>query len=144
MEKGIKELLDEEIDRQIRDLSMIGDGKIRTEAVDNLTKLHKLRIDEAKLEAEIEERSIRRELDERKLDSDIEGRQNEETFKRNQEREDHKGRYFRYGLEAAGIVLPLVFYGIWMHKGFKFEETGSITSSTFRSLISRFRPTKGI
>ena len=162
MGNKIKTLLDKEIERQIENLPQTDEGNLRTEAINDLTKLHKLRIDEAKLdteieeksirrefderkfEREIEEKSIRRELDERKLDSEIEGRINDETLKRNQERAEHKNRYYRYGLEAAGIVLPLVFYGIWMHKGFKFEETGSFTSTTFRGLFNRFRPTDRI
>jgi len=52
-----------------------------------------------------------------------------------------KDRYFRLGVEAAAIILPLIFYGIWMRRGFKFEETGTFTSTTFRSLFNRFRPT---
>lgn len=56
--------------------------------------------------------------------------------------EQVKNRYLKYGLEAAGIIVPLIFYGIWMNKGFKFEETGTFTSSTFRGLFNRFRPTK--
>ena len=53
-----------------------------------------------------------------------------------------KDRYFRLGVEAAGIILPLIFYGIWMRRGFKFEETGTFTSTTFRGLFNRFRPTR--
>ena len=41
-----------------------------------------------------------------------------------------------------GIGLPLVFYGIWMKRGFKFEENGVYTSTTFRGLFNRFKPTK--
>jgi hypothetical protein len=57
------------------------------------------------------------------------------------EDESRKDRYFRLGVEAAGIILPLIFYGIWLRKGFKFEETGTFTSTTFRNLFNRFRPT---
>lgn len=58
------------------------------------------------------------------------------------EDESRKDRYFRLGVEAAGIILPLIFYGIWLRKGFKFEETGTFTSTTFRSLFNKFRPTR--
>lgn len=51
-------------------------------------------------------------------------------------------RYFKYGIASAEILLPLMFYAYWMRKGFKFEETGTITSNTFRNLINKFRPTK--
>ena len=52
-----------------------------------------------------------------------------------------KDRYLRLGMEIAGLVLPLVFYAHWMKLGFKFEETGAFTSTTFRGLFNRFRPT---
>lgn len=48
----------------------------------------------------------------------------------------------KIGVDIMGIALPLVFYGIWMCKGFKFEETGTYTSTTFKNLFSRFRATK--
>jgi hypothetical protein len=45
-------------------------------------------------------------------------------------------------MAAAELVLPLMFYGVWMRRGFKFEQDGTFTSQTFRGLFSRFRPTK--
>lgn len=140
MDNVIKTKLDEEIEKQIEGLSDVS-GKSRTEAIDDLVKLHKLRIDEVRLETESEEKAERRKLDERKVDNEIESQINDCTFKRNQEREDHKNRYLRFGIDAAGIVLPLVFYGVWMRKGFKFEEHGTFTSTTFRGLFNRFKPT---
>lgn len=46
------------------------------------------------------------------------------------------------GVEIVGVVAPLVFYGVWMNRGLKFEEEGSFTSTTFKGLISKFKPTK--
>ena len=51
-------------------------------------------------------------------------------------------RIIGYVLEGAGIVLPLAFYGKWMRKGLKFEETGTFTSTTFKNLVRFFKPTK--
>lgn len=51
-------------------------------------------------------------------------------------------RYVKLGVEIAGIVLPLMFYGLWMKKGFEFEQTGKFASDTFRGLFMRFRPVK--
>lgn len=59
-----------------------------------------------------------------------------------QTNEQMKDRYFKVGIAAAELLIPLMFYGIWMRKGFKFEETGTYTSTTFRGLFNRFRPTK--
>jgi hypothetical protein len=46
------------------------------------------------------------------------------------------------GIEIIGIGLPLIFYASWMRRGFKFEETGTYTSTTFKGLFNRFKPTK--
>ena len=48
----------------------------------------------------------------------------------------------RIGIDAASLILPLIFYAYWMRVGLKFEETGTFTSTTFRGLFNRFRPTK--
>lgn len=55
---------------------------------------------------------------------------------------EKRDRIIKHAIDAAGIVLPLMLYWTWMGRGFKFEETGAITSNTFRNLISRFRPTR--
>lgn len=48
----------------------------------------------------------------------------------------------KLGIELFGVAGPLVFYNSWMKKGFKFEETGMLTSQTFKGLISKFKPTR--
>ena len=120
-----RKLLEDTIESIIQDLSTLQIGsKERTAAIEDLTKLYKLKIEETKTELEQEEKFERRIMDS------------------TQAVEQKKDRRIKYILEAVGIGAPLVFYGIWMHKGFKFEETGSITSPVFKGLINRFRPTK--
>lgn len=64
-----------------------------------------------------------------------------EEEKNEQDRKDqNRIRIIGYILEGASIVLPLGFYGIWMKRGLKFEESGTFTSNTFRGLISNFKP----
>lgn len=129
MDEEIKDLLGEEIKSGIRDLSSLPSGsEEKSSAIEDLVKLYKLRIEETKNEWDFNEKYESR-------DSDIQ-------FKKDQLEEQVKDRYFRLGVEAAGIILPLIFYGIWMRKGFKFEETGTFTSTTFRGLFNRFKPTK--
>lgn len=129
MEEEIKSLLEEEIDTQIQELSSLQAGsKEKSSAIDDLTKLYKLKIEETKTKWEINEKYDNR-------DSDVQ-------LKKDQLAEQVMDRYFRLGIEAAGIVLPLIFYAVWMKRGFKFEENGTYTSTTFRGLFNRFRPTK--
>lgn len=129
MDEEIKDLLGEVIKSGIRDLSSLPSGsKEKSSAIDDLVKLYKLRIEETKNEWDFNKKYNAHESDKR--------------FKKAQLEEQVKDRYFRLGVEAAGIILPLIFYGIWMRKGFEFEETGTFTSTTFRGLFNRFRPTK--
>lgn len=129
MDEEIKDLLGEEIKTEIRDLSTLEPGsKEKSTAIDDLAKLYRLKIEETKNEWDFNEKYDTRESD--------------NIFKKDQLEEQIKDRYFRLGLEAAGIILPMIFYAAWMKRGFKFEENGTYTSTTFRGLFNRFKPTK--
>ena len=43
------------------------------------------------------------------------------------------------GVQAAGIILPIIFYGSWIKKGLEFEKEGTFTSTTFKGLISKLK-----
>jgi hypothetical protein len=125
----IKELLDDVIEREIENLnSEQFDTEKKTEVIKNLAALHKLRIDEIKTKAEIEERA------ERRID--------DAALKAFQLDENALDRYAKIGIAAAELVLPLMFYGVWMKRGLRFEETGTFTSQTFKNLFNRFKPTR--
>ena len=129
MDEEIRDLLGEVIKTEIRNLSTLDAGsKEKSIAIEDLAKLYRLRIEETRNEWDFNEK--------------YESRDSDMQFKKNQLEEQVKDRYFRLGVEVASIILPLIFYGIWMRKGFKFEETGTFTSTTFRGLFNRFRPTK--
>ena len=125
----IRDLLGEEIKEEIRNLSNWESGsKEKSTAIEDLAKLYRLRIEELKNDGDLSEKYYSRE--------------GEEQLKRDQLNEQVKDRYFRLGVEAAGIALPLIFYAAWMRRGFEFEENGTFTSTTFRGFFSRFRPTR--
>ena len=129
MDEEIKGLLEEEIKEEIRSLSELDSGsKEKSAAIDDLAKLYKLKIEDTKVDFDYGEK--------------YEARASDEQLKRDQLSEQVKDRYFRLGIEAAGILLPLMFYAIWMRRGFRFEETGTYTSTTFRGLFNRFKPKK--
>ena len=136
MNEEIKKMLDEEIKEEIQNLSSFQAGsKEKTTAIENLETLYRLKIDETKIEIDLDEKRNRRGMDDESAERDI-------RLKQVQLEEQVKDRYFRIGMEAAGIILPLVFYAVWMRRGLKFEETGTYTSTTFRGLFNRFKPTK--
>ena len=51
-------------------------------------------------------------------------------------------RFVRVAVDGAGIVLPLIFYGVWMKRGFQFEKDGTFTSTTFRGFFGKFKPNR--
>lgn len=114
----IKEMLSEKIKTGIQNLSEFEDGsEERVKAVDDVVKLHKLRMEEIKAEAEIEE-----------------SRKNRKDSKFN--------TFINVGLQAITFVGGIIAYDVWHRRGLKFEETGTITSPQTRNLISRMLPGK--
>lgn len=154
MGENIKELLSEEIAAEFQAISSLDSGsEEKSKAIEDLAKLYRLRIEETKSELDAEDKRSRRtleseasvrenEIKKSQLDEQIKADVQDEQYKRSQLDEQVKDRYFRLGIAAAELLIPLMFYGIWMRKGFKFEETGTYTSTTFRGLFNRFRPTK--
>lgn len=150
----LKDLLSEEIKTEIQGLSELSPGSAEhSKAVDNLATLYKLKIEETKMEMDFDEKEKRRKMDEKNRQKDDAlkeqqlkdenlARERDELIRKEQMTEQGKDRYIRLGIAAAEIVLPLIFYSKWMKKGFKFEETGTFTSTTFRGLFNRFKPTK--
>lgn len=127
--ENIIELLNGEIENEIRNLGTFDSGsKEKSDAIDDLVQLYKLRIEENKLAIESTDKELKR--------------SNDEAANLREDEWRKKERYLRLGITGAELIVPLIFYGIWMNKGFRFEETGSITSKTFNGLINRFRPTK--
>lgn len=143
----IKTLLDDVIETEIQNLKHISpNGESRADAIRDLAALHKLRIEEIKAQIDADEKAQRREMDSEQRKSELAGkntdRTREEKLQECQLREQKIDRYVRVGVAAAELIAPLMFYGIWMKRGFKFEESGVYSSTTFRNLFSRFRPTK--
>ena len=127
--EDITKLLKEEIKSEIEKLSSLESGsEEKSKAIDDLVKLYKLKIEETKNQLDYSDKFESRECD--------------DQIKREQLNELIKDRYFRVGIAAAEIMLPLMFYGLWMRSGLKFEETGTYTSTTFRGLINCFKPKK--
>jgi len=117
-EEGTRNLLKEEIETKfLRLLHLESGSKEEKGAIDDLIVLYRLKIDEDKVKLE-------------------------DQFKKDQLSEQKKDRYFRTAIEAVGIVSSLIFYAVWMTRGFRFEETGSYTSATFKGFWSHFRPTR--
>ena len=129
-----------EADRKLKDEQFKAELALKQRQADGDTAEHKLK--EKQTEADSEHRGAELALKERELNSKDADRAQEEELQKRQARDQMVDRCVRTGVAVGELVLPLVFYGIWMNKGFKFEETGSFTSTTFKNLLNRFRPTK--
>lgn len=136
MSDEIKKELEKEILKEIQDLSALESGsKEKDSAIENLATLYKLNIEEVKIEHEAMEKAFDRGSADETSVRDLE-------LKQRTLDESIKDRYFKLGLDVAGLIVPIIFYGIWMGRGLKFEETGTFTSTTFRGLFNRFKPTQ--
>ena len=158
-----------EAEKALKEAQMKADAELRkadeTLKRDQMAQERELREADEKLKRDqmAEEQAIRKADEKLKRDqmtTEVELHQADETLKRDQmamEREFHEDdnkskrellfeqgieRYFRYGAMALELVLPIVAYGIWYHKGLKFEETGTVTSPMTRNLITRMLPKK--
>ena len=74
-------------------------------------------------------------LEEAKIENDL-------GLQRNVNKDNKILSAIKCGIDIAGIVLPLAFYGVWMNRGLEFEKEGSFTSATFKGLFGKFKPTK--
>ena len=125
MNKEIIELMESEITTLIKELSMHHPGSKEyddiTKAIDTLyATLNK-------------EKSLM--LEEVKIENDL-------GLQRNVNKDNKILSAIKCGIDIAGIVLPLAFYGVWMNRGLEFEKEGSFTSATFKGLLGKFKPTK--
>ena len=132
MNKEIIELMEREIITLIKELSMHQPGTNEfddiTKAIDalyaTLNKEKSLMLEEVKIENENRNKIVDLEL------------------QQNVNKDNKLLTAVKYGIDIAGIVLPLAFYGVWMNRGLEFEKEGSFTSATFKGLFGKFKPTK--
>ena len=129
MDKELDELLDEEIRNEIEGLSDFESGsEEKLKAIKGIAELYKLKIEEDKSQVDAVDKEERRKT--------------EDSIKSVELENDKKDRWIKVCIAGAELILPLIFYAVWMRRGLKFEESGTFTSTTFRGLFNRFRPTK--
>lgn len=120
-----RELLDEVIEKDIKALPDLPIGtEQRTNAIEELTQLYRLRIEEAKIEqVEVE-------------------KYEEKEMRQTQLKSQNLDRWINIGVQVGLGIMSIIAYDVWYRRGLRFEETGSITSPMTRNLISRLLPRK--
>ena len=125
----LNERLNKELERRFEDLENLETGSDEQgKATDNIVKLYKLRMDE-------NEQNVSKEADEDKLLLE----KSKLELEAEKAKDDKLIRILTtvtsVGISIAGFAVGSHWYG----KGFKFEETGAICSSTFKGLMKDFR-----
>lgn len=125
----LNEMMDKELKRRFEDLEGLKTGSDeQSKATDNIVKLYKLRMDE-------NEQNVSKEADEDKLLLE----KSKLELEAEKAKDDKLIRILTtvtsVGVTIAGFAVGSYWYG----KGFKFEETGTICSSTFKGLMKDFR-----
>ena len=118
----LNERLDKELERRFEDLGNLETGSDEQgKATDNIVKLYKLRMDE-------NEQENSKNADEDKLELE------------EQKAKDDKLIRILTTVTSVGVTIAGFAVGShWYGKGFKFEETGTICSSTLKGIMRDFR-----
>lgn len=136
MDEEIKELLDEEIKSRIENLETVSPGTDEdNDAVSNLNTLYKLRLEEKKIDADVDDKNARRVQENEKNEREFD-------LKEQQADGEKKQTIVKLVLGTCEIVVPLIFSAHWLKRGFKFEEDGILTSTTMRGLFNGIFPKK--
>lgn len=125
----LNEKLNKELERRFEDLENLETGSDeQTKATDNIVKLYKLRTDVNEQEASAAADADKYALEKHKLEL-------EEQKVKDSKLISIIGTMVSVGVTLAGFAVGSHWYG----KGFKFEETGTICSSTFKGLMRDFK-----
>ncbi len=125
----LNERLDKELERRFEDLENLKTGSDEQgKATDNIVKLYKLRMDENEQESSKNADEDKAVLERHKLELE------------EQKAKDDKLIRILTTVTSVGVTIAGFAVGShWYGKGFKFEETGTICSSTFKGLMKDFR-----
>lgn len=125
----LNERLDKELERRFEDLENLTTGSDEQgKATDNIVKLYKLRMDENEQENSKNADEDKAVLERHKLELE------------EQKAKDDKLIRILTTVTSVGVTIAGFAVGShWYGKGFKFEETGTICSSTFKGLMRDFR-----
>lgn len=125
----LNERLDKELERRFEDLENLKTGSDeQTKATDNIVKLYKLRMDE-------NEQNVTKEADEDKLLLEKHKLELEADKAKDTKVINILTTVTSVGVTLAGFAIGSHWYG----KGFKFEETGTICSSTLKGIMRDFK-----
>ena len=113
----VQQLLDEAIEDEFGRLSTEYNTEKRKETVEILTRLHALRIEEARVKQEYAKQQT-------------------------QAKNNRFERWLNIGVQVGLTALPLIAYNAWYNRGLRFEIDNTIGSPMTRNLVSKLLPRK--
>lgn len=143
MKNEVKEALNEELLREIRRVKHMGAGTDdESKAVANIAKLLAQVNDAEKIDNEVVFKADDTDLKLNQLEFERDKFKAEsERLKAEAEVSKKQGR-IKLVIDGAAVIIPAGLY-LWLcSKGFKFEESGTFTSTTFRNLINKIKPSR--
>ena len=132
-ENKIIEKVNKAIECELDDYNTCCELSDAESTVDRIVKLHKIRMDEERLRAEIASAKAER-AEKRTVRSE------EAEAKKKQAVNQRIDLALNLGVQVLLGGLSMVAYNAWLNRGLRFEETGSIRSPMTRNLLSRLIP----
>lgn len=117
-----------EIDKRLDELSSLDLGSNEySKAVSNIVMLYDAHNKELHSNADYWDRIEARD---KQAEAQLEARKSEAKERRNE-------RFFKYGIEALGILVPTIGYALLFRDGLRFEKEGVVSSTFVRNLIGK-------
>lgn len=136
MENKIRNLLDEEIETRLLNVSALATGsEEESTAISELERLHKLRVEELKIEADYRSKQDQ-------INADKEARIIENGLKHEQLRSQAIDRWVNMGTQIGIAIGGWALYRHCFREGLKFEQFGTLSTPWMRNLVSKILPRK--
>lgn len=137
-DEQIPEALTEQINAQLQDLSKYKPGTEEYKScLEGINKLYRLAIEDETAEIEMSEKTMARDDKERQHIRETEEKARSRELQEKQLKKELIHKYVAAALTAGVGLIGIICNVILIKKGFKFEETGAFTSTTFKGLFQK-------
>ena len=140
---AIEDKLNEAIERHLDEMGGLGVGSEEmAKAIKAMAQLHTLRIEEEKLSNELCQITNEETARSERQIMETQKEAFEQIMRDEEIKERKRDRFFRIGVAAAEIILPLAVYTGLAMLGFAREFDGVITSDTLKRVLNTAKPKK--
>lgn len=134
----IPDMLLDQINNQLQDLSNYKPGTEEYKScLEGITKLYKLSIDDEVAEIDSGEKTLAREEKNAQHKAEMAEKAEARELEEKKFKRELIHKYVAAALTAGVGLISIIANVILIKKGFKFEETGTFTSTTMRNLFNK-------